>query len=277
MTKHEIAEVLDEIGVLLELKGENPFKVRAYHAGARALETLEEDLDTVVAEGRLQSIKGIGEALAKKITELHATGRLEFFEKLKAVDRSRAGRDAGDSRAGREEDQGAARAAGDQLDRGPGARVRGGPGGRRWMVSGRRPRRRSWPASGIARRTDGGTCGGTASAWPSRSCRGCARCRRCGGRNMRAACGAGSRPWAISISSWRRTSGRRSSTWFTARPEVEEVTAQGETKASVRFAGGLQADLRIVPAGPVCLRPAPFHRIEGSQRADAPAARRPAD
>ena len=40
MTKREIAVVLDEIGVLLELKGENPFKVRAYHAGARALETL---------------------------------------------------------------------------------------------------------------------------------------------------------------------------------------------------------------------------------------------
>jgi len=84
MTKNEIAGVLDEIGVLLELKGENPFKVRAYHAGAQALETLEEDLGTVIAEDRLQDIKGIGEALAKKITELHATGRLGFHEKLKA-------------------------------------------------------------------------------------------------------------------------------------------------------------------------------------------------
>jgi DNA polymerase (family 10) len=84
MTKNEIAEVLNEIGVLLELKGENPFKVRAYHAGARALEALEEDLGTVVAEDRLREINGIGEALAKKITELQATGRLGFHEKLRA-------------------------------------------------------------------------------------------------------------------------------------------------------------------------------------------------
>ena len=82
MNKHAIAGILNEIGVLLELKDENLFKVRAYHAGARALETLEEDLDAVIAEGRLQGIKGIGEALAKKITELHDTGRLEFFERL---------------------------------------------------------------------------------------------------------------------------------------------------------------------------------------------------
>jgi DNA polymerase (family X) len=84
MNKHAIAAVLNEIGVLLELKNENVFKVRAYHSGARALEAMEEDLDTVIAEGRLQGIKGIGEALAKKITELHATGRIDFFEQLKA-------------------------------------------------------------------------------------------------------------------------------------------------------------------------------------------------
>ena len=83
MTKNEIADVLNEIGVLLELKGENPFKVRAYHTGARALESLEEDLAKIIADDRLQEIKGIGEALARKITELHATGRLEFHAKLK--------------------------------------------------------------------------------------------------------------------------------------------------------------------------------------------------
>ena len=85
MNKNAIAGVLNEIGVLLELKGENPFKVRAYHAGARAIETLEEDLGSVISEGRLQAIKGIGDALAKKITELHATGRLGFYEQLKTT------------------------------------------------------------------------------------------------------------------------------------------------------------------------------------------------
>jgi DNA polymerase (family 10) len=47
MNKKEIAEVLNEIGTLLELKGENPFKVRAYQNGARALETLTEKLEDV--------------------------------------------------------------------------------------------------------------------------------------------------------------------------------------------------------------------------------------
>jgi DNA polymerase (family 10) len=84
MTKNEIAEVLSEIGVLLELKGENPFKVRAYSAGARAIEALERpEFESLVSAGKLQSVKGIGEALAQKISELHATGKLGFLEKLK--------------------------------------------------------------------------------------------------------------------------------------------------------------------------------------------------
>lgn len=85
MNKNEIADVLTQIATLLELKGENPFKIRAYSSGARVVESIEEsELGTLIAEGRLQTVKGIGEALAQKITELHATGRLEFFEKLKA-------------------------------------------------------------------------------------------------------------------------------------------------------------------------------------------------
>ncbi|MBL9202222.1 MAG: histidinol-phosphatase, partial [Opitutaceae bacterium] len=85
MTKNEIADVLTEIATLLELKGENPFKVRAYQTGARALEGIEEsELGRLVAEGKLGTVKGLGEALVQKITELHTTGRLEFFEKLKA-------------------------------------------------------------------------------------------------------------------------------------------------------------------------------------------------
>lgn len=84
VTKNEIADVLDEIAVLLDLKGDNPFKIRAYQAGAHALESLEEDLDTIIAENRLGTIKGIGEALIKKITELHATGKLGYYDELRA-------------------------------------------------------------------------------------------------------------------------------------------------------------------------------------------------
>ncbi|MBK1877012.1 DNA polymerase/3'-5' exonuclease PolX [Pelagicoccus mobilis] len=84
MNKSDIADVLNEIATLLELKGENPFKIRAYQNGARKLETLESDLADLVAEGRLKEVAGFGDALAQKITELHETGGLEFFEKLKA-------------------------------------------------------------------------------------------------------------------------------------------------------------------------------------------------
>lgn len=85
MNKTEIASVLTDIGTLLELKGENPFKIRAYQSGARLLEGLsEEDIAQRVADGTLEEVKGIGEALAQKISELHQTGKLEFYEKLKA-------------------------------------------------------------------------------------------------------------------------------------------------------------------------------------------------
>src|SRR5687767_9823172 len=83
MDKDRIAEVLIEIGILLELKGENPFKTRAYSNAARVLETLTEPLDRLIAEERLGQIKGIGAALQQKITELATTGRLAYYEELK--------------------------------------------------------------------------------------------------------------------------------------------------------------------------------------------------
>jgi DNA polymerase (family X) len=85
MNKNEIAEVLSEIGTLMELKGENPFKTRAYVTGARVLEGLEgAEFERLANEGQLTSLKGIGEALGAKIAELRATGRLEFLEKLRS-------------------------------------------------------------------------------------------------------------------------------------------------------------------------------------------------
>jgi DNA polymerase (family 10) len=84
MDKDKVAEILVEIGTLLELKGENPFKTRAYANAARVLDGLPEPLERLVAEKRLGEIKGIGEALEQKITELVATGRLKYYEDLKA-------------------------------------------------------------------------------------------------------------------------------------------------------------------------------------------------
>ena len=84
MDKDKVAEILIEIGVLLELKGENPFKTRAYTNGARTIEGLNEPLATLVAEKRLGEIKGIGAALEQKITELVETGKLKYYDELKA-------------------------------------------------------------------------------------------------------------------------------------------------------------------------------------------------
>ncbi len=84
MEKSAIVEVLEDIAVLLEVKGENPFKIRAYQNGARALEALEEDLGKVIAEDRLGSVRGIGKALVDKITTLHETGKLPYYEELRA-------------------------------------------------------------------------------------------------------------------------------------------------------------------------------------------------
>ena len=84
MDKDKVAEILVEIGTLLELKGENPFKTRAYANAARTIEGLNEPLAKIVSEKRLGEIKGIGEALEKKITELVETGKLIYHEELKA-------------------------------------------------------------------------------------------------------------------------------------------------------------------------------------------------
>jgi DNA polymerase (family 10) len=84
MHKHLIAKILDSCGTLLELQGENAFRCQAYHNGARAVEQLQEDIVELVAQGRLNEVRGLGETLVQKITALVTTGRLDFFEELKA-------------------------------------------------------------------------------------------------------------------------------------------------------------------------------------------------
>ena len=76
MDKSEIADIFEEIAVLLELKGENPFKARAYVNGARVLGNYEGDLGQLVAEDRLEDLPGIGEALHQKIVELVTDERI---------------------------------------------------------------------------------------------------------------------------------------------------------------------------------------------------------
>lgn len=85
MDRNDVAAILDEMAGLLELTGENPFKVRAYANAARAVEGITDDLRTLVAEKKLTDVKGIGQHLADHIAEILATGKLAEHEKLKEL------------------------------------------------------------------------------------------------------------------------------------------------------------------------------------------------
>ena len=82
MTKEEIAGVLEQIATLLELKGENPFKIRAYTNAARALETFGANVSNFEDEEAVAKIPGIGKSIALKIKELAETGSLNYFQEL---------------------------------------------------------------------------------------------------------------------------------------------------------------------------------------------------
>jgi DNA polymerase (family X) len=83
MDKQAIVRTLEDIGTLLELQGESPFKSRAYATGARVIAGLDtSQLEELVRSGKLRSLKGIGAALAEKISELVTTGHLTYYETL---------------------------------------------------------------------------------------------------------------------------------------------------------------------------------------------------
>src|SRR5665213_496532 len=84
MTKDQVTEILTEIATLLELKGENPFKSRAYVNAARAVENSNVPLEKIFCVESTERIKGIGDSLHVKICEMVTTGRLVYYEELKA-------------------------------------------------------------------------------------------------------------------------------------------------------------------------------------------------
>jgi DNA polymerase (family 10) len=84
VTNLQISAIFIDIADMLTLKKENIFKIRAYEKVARSISELREPVEKLVAEGRLSEIPGAGAAIRKKLTELAATGKLAFYEKLKA-------------------------------------------------------------------------------------------------------------------------------------------------------------------------------------------------
>ncbi len=247
MTKNEIADALAEIATLLELKAENPFKIRAYQTGARALEAIEEDeLSRLVDAGELRTVKGIGDALAAKITDLRHTGKLPFLDDL------RSSVPAGlvemlqipglgpkkilalHGKLGISDVAALAQACAE-------GRVAGltgfGEKTQEKILAGIRNREAYakrhlwWDAAGVAAPIVTGL-------------RALPQVRRCeaAGSLRRGLETVGDLDFIVAAEDSSPVVA-----WFVAQPGVQEVTAQGGTKASVRFTGGLQADLRIVP------------------------------
>ncbi|MCX6942754.1 MAG: helix-hairpin-helix domain-containing protein, partial [Verrucomicrobia bacterium] len=262
MTKNEMADVLSEIGVLLELSGENPFKIRAYQSGARALAAMEEaELGRLIAAGELGTIKGFGDALVQKITELHTTGRLVFFDKLKAsIEPGLAemlqipGLGPKKIRALHSKLGIASIAAlGQACAEGKVAELEGfGEKTQEKIVAGIRNReaygRRHlwWDAAEIA-----GPIVAGLRALPQ------VRRAESAGSLRRGMETVGDLDFIVAADEVGPVV-----EWFVAQPGVKEVTAQGETKASVRFESGLQADLRIVPEGQFVFA---LHHFTGSK------------
>jgi len=261
MTKREIADVLNDIATLLELKGENPFKIRAYSNGARKLETLEEDLDELIEEGRLAEIQGFGKALVEKIEILHADGELEFYENLKAsiepgivsmleipglgakkikVLHEKLGvssiedlqQACLDNRVA--ELKGFGQKSQDKIVEGIKNREAYGK------------RHLWWRAREVAEPMLEGLLALPEVEQASHA-----------GSFRRKREHVGDLDFIVASSDPPPVMD-----WFVSQENVKEVTAKGETKASVRFESGLQADLRVVPSKQFCFA---LHHFTGSK------------
>ena len=249
MNKTEIAAVLTDIGTLLELKGENPFKIRAYQSGARVVESLgEAELGERIKAGTLEDVKGIGEALAQKVTELHTTGKLEFFEKLKASIPPGLVELLQIPGVGPKK----IRALNEKLGLDSIAALQQAClDGKIAELDGFGAKSQEKILEGIRNREKYGRRHLWLEAWEVaepilaglRALPQVMQAEHAGSLRRRMET-VGDLDFLVGTNDPKPVAD-----WFVAQPGVTEVTAHGETKASVRLESGLQADLRLVPPG----------------------------
>ena len=247
MDKKDIIDLLERIGTMMEIKGENPFKIRAYFAGARTLQTMEDDLSEVIAEGRLGDIPGIGKALTEKIETLHTTGKLEFYDKLVAsvpsglMDLLEVPGLGGKKIKALHEQLGV-----DSIEsltkvcqEGEVAKLKGfGEKTQEKILSGIK-NREAYAARHLwwdARRVVDQILPGL-RALPE------VQRAEAAGSFRRGMETVGDLDFIVASSNPAPIMD-----WFTSMDGINEVTAHGDTKSSIRLEGGMQADLRVVPA-----------------------------
>jgi DNA polymerase (family 10) len=261
LDKFAVARALRQMGLLLELKGENPFKVRAYETGARGLEESPEDLARLVAEKRLREIRGVGEALAQKIADLHLTGRTALLDRLQAE------LPAGILELARIPDLGPKKIAALHAALG----VTSVAGLKAACIAGR-----VRELKGFGERTEQKILEGIRRL-ESHEKRALLSDALDAGeallRHVRDSPAAARSDVAGSLRRWKETVGdldlvaasdrpAELSAHVQAYPLVEEVLARGDTKTTVRLAGGLQADFRVVPPADY---PTLLHHLTGSK------------
>ena len=232
---------------MLELKGENPFKIRAYQTGARVVESLNEgELAQRIEAGTLEEVKGIGEALAQKITELQTTGKLEFYQKLKDSIPTGLVEILQIPGVGPKK----IRALSEKLGIDSIAKLQQAcQNGKIAELEGFGEKTQEKILEGIRNREKYGQRHLWIEAWETaepilaglRQLKQVERAEHAGSLRRRMET-VGDLDFLVATHSPKPVAD-----WFIAWPGVVEVTAKGETKVSVRLESGIQADLRLVP------------------------------
>src|SRR3989338_2159203 len=83
MKNSDIARILYNIAIYLEMQGDMVFKVRAYEKAAQTIESLSENINEIYKRGDLEEIPGVGKSIAEKIGDMLETGKLKYYEELK--------------------------------------------------------------------------------------------------------------------------------------------------------------------------------------------------
>ncbi len=246
MDKHEIARILNEISLLLAFQGENPFKIRAYQNAARTIESLDEDLETLIQKKELQNLPGIGAHIAEKITILVQKRRLPYYEDLKKSVPSGLLELLNIPGLGPKKlkilyDKLKIKSLEDLVkncEQGKVAKLRGfGAKTQASLLNGVAKfksygkRLLWWSAGAIAQPILGALLKQKE-----------VKRAEIAGSYRRKLETVGDLDFVASSNSAARTID-----WFVKQPAVEKVVAKGPSKASVRFKGGLQADIRVVP------------------------------
>ncbi|MDH7485402.1 MAG: DNA polymerase/3'-5' exonuclease PolX [Anaerolineae bacterium] len=247
LTNREVASLLRRIGDILDILGEDRFRVQAYRRAADNIEALGQDLADLWRAGQLQEIPGVGKALAEKLDELLRTGRLGYYERLQA----QVPEGVVDMLAIPEVGPRTARLLWQQAGLTSIAEVKAAAeAGKLRQLPGLGAKSEANILAGIealARRSGRTPLG---MAWPLAQ-ELLAALRATAPGLLRAEAAGSLRRWRATIGDLDLLAAAQDSkpvmAAFTALPQVAEVLLSGETKTSVRTHAGLQADLRVLP------------------------------